>query len=322
MIIRKCLKVPVHYDTTKSKIYILDGLTARITYGISLISSLVTSDTNFDRHTLRKIAVNGNIASKTGLSAGFVDQCVDKVLWSWKSYTKLHNDWERKIDRAREKLGSASDEKEMSKTQKYIDKLAKREPSEPAFEAKTPCRIDSRTGRIERGKNSFPLWLHVSTLHKRETIDIPLNPSRYHLKQLEDADIKDSEIVKHNKKYYVHISIVKEIPEKQIQLSSIGGIEQGLNRTIAVVLLPQAVVMPHRELICDSSKRDLIDKYDNIIASCQESGATKKLKQLRNKRSNVAIYHDWCLAKLVAEYTEGYYIAIGNASFHQINVRG
>ena len=45
MIIRKCLKVPVHYGTTESKIYILDRLTARITYGISLISSSVTNET-------------------------------------------------------------------------------------------------------------------------------------------------------------------------------------------------------------------------------------------------------------------------------------
>ncbi len=33
-----------------------------------------------------------DIASRTGLSAGFVDQCVDKVLWSWRSYKALHND--------------------------------------------------------------------------------------------------------------------------------------------------------------------------------------------------------------------------------------
>jgi putative transposase len=203
----------------------------------------------------------------------------------------------------------------------------KREPSEPSFETKTPCRIDSRTGRIEESVQSvgFPLWLHLSTLRKRETVDIPLNPSRYHLKQLQDAKINDFEIVKRNKKYYVHISISKEIPDKIP--SSIGGIDQGLNRTIAVVLLPSPSpetdgTIPHKELICDSAKRDLIDKYDLITASCQRSGATKKLKQLRNKRTNVTLYHDWCLAKQVAEYTEGYHIAIGNARFHQTQYSG
>ena len=160
-----------------------------------------------------------------------------------------------------------------------------------------------------------------------ETIDVPLNPSQYHLKQLEDAEINDFEIVQRKQKYYVHISISREIPDKQI--SSIGGIDQGLNRTISVVLLPSPSpspetdgTIPQRELILDSDKRDLIDKYDLIIASCQRSGAPKKLKQLRNKRSNVTLYHDWCLAEQVATYTEGYVIAIGNARFSQTQYSG
>ncbi len=176
MIIRKCLKVPVHYDTTKSKIYILDRLTARITYGISLISSFVTNDTKLDRPTLRKTARDGDIASKTGLSAGFVDQCVDKVLWSWKPYKALHNDWERKADRAIERIERSRDDKEKAKAQKSHDKLLKREPSEPTFETKTPCRIDPRTGRIEKSADAseFPLWLHISALCKREIIETSL----------------------------------------------------------------------------------------------------------------------------------------------------
>jgi putative transposase len=111
MIYRKCLKVPVHYNTTASKIYIRDRLTARITYGISLISSSVTIDTKLDRPTIRKITRDGDIVSKTGLSAGFVDQCVDKVLWSWRSYKALHNDWERKVDRAIERIDRSRDDK-------------------------------------------------------------------------------------------------------------------------------------------------------------------------------------------------------------------
>jgi hypothetical protein len=31
-------------------------------------------------------------APKTGLSAGFIDQSIDKALWSWKSYKKLYKD--------------------------------------------------------------------------------------------------------------------------------------------------------------------------------------------------------------------------------------
>ncbi len=191
----------------------------------------------------------------------------------------------------------------------------------PKFQEKTPCRIDYRTGRIDRGINSFNLWMHISTIEKNQPMDIPLNPSQYHLKQLEDSEIDDFEIVKHGKKYYAHISISKEIPEKKT--SSVGGIDQGLNRTIATVLLPlNRLGTPHEELICDSEKRDLIDKYDNILASLQRAGKGRKLKKLRNKRTNVAIYHDWCLANYVARLTQGYYIVIGNARFNQTNIRG
>jgi putative transposase len=56
---------------------------------------------------------------------------------------------------------------------------------------------------------------------------VPLNPSHYHLKQLEDSEIDDFEIVKHNNgKYYAHISLSWEIAEKKT--SSVGGVDQGL----------------------------------------------------------------------------------------------
>jgi putative transposase len=76
----------VHYDTTDSKISILDNLTARITYGIMLISELITESTEIDRKTIRKLVKESDIVQKTGLSSGFIDQCIDKVIWTWKSY--------------------------------------------------------------------------------------------------------------------------------------------------------------------------------------------------------------------------------------------
>lgn len=207
---------------------------------------------------------------------------------------------------------------ERSRNQKYLTKLMKREPSHPAFDEKTPCRIDYRTGRIEWGGNSFVLWMHVSTLQKNKPMDIPLNPSRYHLKQLEGAVIDDFEIIKHGKKYYAHVSISREILEKPT--SSVGGIDQGLNRTIATVLLDDD--MPQEELLCDREKQNLIDKYDSIIADLQENENWRKIRKLRHKRFNVAVYHDWCLANHVAEYTQGYMIAIGNTKFRQTQYRG
>lgn len=321
MIVTKSLKIPVHYAVTKAKLDKLDKLTARITFGLRLTSSFISNETELDRKTIRKIAKANEIANKTGLSAGFVDQIVDKVIWSWRSYKKLHKDWERRVDGAKERVDLAEDGRKREKAEKSLNKLIKREPSTPTFREKTPCRIDYRTGRIERSRNSFILWMHISTIEKNQPMDVPLNPSNYHLKQLEGSEIDDFEIIKHGKKYYAHISISKEITEKPI--SSVGGIDQGLNRTIATVLLPvNGLDLPREELVCDSEKRDLIDKYDDILASLQKARVGRKLKKLRNKRTYVAVYHDWCLANHIARSTVGYYIVIGNARFHLTNIRG
>lgn len=318
MRIRKTVKISVHYDTTKIKISILDDLTARMTYCIRLISELVDEDTELNRTIMRKLVKDNSIKQKVGLVYGFRDQCIDKVIWSWKSYKRLHKDWEKKIKRAEERVQSAKDEIEKVKKKEFLKQLVKREPSKPTFENKISCRLDHRTGQIKQSSVKLTLlWMHISTLEKHKTIDVPLNPSRYHLDQLKDAKIDDFEIIKRNGKYYVHISITKEIENKPI--NSIGGIDQGLNRTIAAVLLTKP--MPREELILDAAKRELLDKYDAIVASLQEIGKWDKLRQLRHKRANVAMYHDWCLANQVAEFTEGSLIAIGNSKFRQTQYR-
>ena len=60
-------------------------------------------------------------------------------------------------------------------------------------------------------------------------------PSYYHIKQLEEYEAADFEITKKNGEYHAHISLKKEVVEKPT--ISIGGIDQGLNRSIATVLL-------------------------------------------------------------------------------------
>jgi len=44
---------------------------------------------------------------------------------------------------------------------------------------------------------------------KGNTMDVPLNPSYWHLKQLEGAEINDFEIIRKNGKYYAHISTTR-----------------------------------------------------------------------------------------------------------------
>lgn len=320
MEIQKTIKIPIHYDTTQSKVSIMDNLTVRMTYCIRLISDLINEDTKINRKTIRGLVKNSNVIKITNLSAGYIDQCIDKVIWSWKSYQRLHNQWEYRVGKAEERVASSKDNKLRAKREKSLEKLLKREPSIPKFHNKTSCRLDIRTGKVEYNKTSksIILWIHISTLTKGKTIDIPLNPSHYHLNQLRNVEIKSFEIIKRNNKYHIHVTITKVIENKPI--SSIGGIDQGLNKSIAVVLLTEP--FPHEGQILDSVKVELLEKYDNIVSSLQEAKKWDKLRDLRHKRENVSIYHDWCLANEVADFTEGSYIAIGNARFRQTQIRG
>ncbi|AFD00447.1 hypothetical protein Mtc_1701 [Methanocella conradii HZ254] len=194
MLVRKTVRIPVHYGTTRSKLDRLNKLTARLAYCISLINDLITMDTRLDRKTVRKQVKENGIAAKTGLSAGFVDRCVDKVLWAWRSYKDRCDEWEYRYNRALEELQNAGDD-EREKLENKVKKLEKSKPSPPVFDHKVSCRLDYRTGRIEEGENSFLLWMHVSTLKKGETMDVPLNPSYWHLKQLEGVMVDDFEII-------------------------------------------------------------------------------------------------------------------------------
>ena len=350
--VKKTIRIPVHYDATKVKIDILNNLTARITYGIRLISEVVydlvkdvegtDEELQFLKlNVIEEIVYNTDIVEKTGLSSGFIQQCINKVIFSYKSYRDLHKKWKGKIERAEERLEEARDDKERAKGEKWLEKLMKREPSKPDFRDKTSCRLDYRTGNIVRwdeGKLS-KLWIKISTLEKGKTICIPLSPSQYHLRELgllkdNNVIIDDFEIIKggdsrkkKNKgKYYIHVSITKVVERKKI--SSVGGIDQGLNKSIAAVLIPLDCRLdnngsfPREEQLLDSAKVELLEKYDDIVASLQEAEKWDKLRQMRGKRENVSTYHDWCLANKVAEFTEGSYVAIGNSNFRQSQYRG
>ena len=309
---QKTIKIPIHYGTTKEKLNKLNKLTARTTYAIRLISALIREDTKLDRKTLRGLVNDTDIAEKTELSYGFVDQCIDKVLWSWKSYKKLHKAWDKQVEHAEERGND-----------RWLAKLKKREPAPPTFDThKVSCRIDVRTGHVEYNKTSkiTALWLRISTLVKFKQIQIPLNPSHYHLQQLKDAKINDFEIVKRYNKFYAHISISKEIEKKEI--SSIGGIDQGLNHSAGIVLLPLDGSMPHEELICDAEKQALLQKYDELIADLQAAGDWHKLRQLRHKRERIAVHFDWLMANEIAEKTKNALLAIGDTKFQNGQYRG
>jgi hypothetical protein len=392
--IKKTIRIPVHYDVTKNKMDQLVRVTERLTYGIRLIGELVSdvyADTfanvknskilpdDNDIDSILKLSViedivkNSNIIEKTGLNSNFIQQCINKVIWMFRQHRESHKEWEGKVERVENRLDSCRNDKELEKADKWLGKLRKREPSKPFDKSecdhKIPCRLDWRTGSVEKSKEKgkFPLWIHISTLELGKTIDIPLNPSIYHLNQLKDAVVDDFEIIKggdsrkkknkgkYNKQQnavYIHVSITKIVEEKEI--NSVGGVDQGLNKSIAAVLIPldhrldNNGIYPREEQLTDSAKVELLEKYDDIVSSLQEARklekaaslqkaekwekaakaakkaakVAKKLRSLRNKRENVSTYHDWCLAKKVTEFTKGSYLAIGNSKFRQTQFRG
>jgi transposase len=160
--------------------------------------------------------------------------------------------------------------------------------------------------------------MHLSTLKKGEPMDIPLNPSKYHLNQLKDSELDDFELIKKGKKYYAHLSHTKEIEEKPIK--SVGGVDQGLNHPIAIVLLSRP--MPYEGFIGNAEKDAQLQKYEKIIGEFKRAEEFKKLRKLQNKSKNIAINYDWEIANQVARISEGCVLGIGDTKFRQTQFRG
>jgi transposase len=120
------------------------------------------------------------------------------------------------------------------------------------------------------------LWMHLSTLKKGEPMDIPLNPSRYELNQLKNLELDDFELIKKGKKYYAHLSITKEIEDKPIK--SVGGIDQGLNHPIAIVLLSKS--MSYEGFMGDAEKEEKLEKYEKINGEFKRAEKSQKLRKL------------------------------------------
>ncbi|WP_254591334.1 hypothetical protein [Methanocella conradii] len=75
-----------------------------------------------------------------------------------------------------------------------------------------------------------------------------------------------------------------------------------MNRTLAIVLLDG---VPREELIYDE-KRNLLDKYDSIIASLQQAGKTRKYLDGASW-----LHCHSCSSKLDANLNAAYNIAAG-----------
>ena len=306
MLVQKTVKVPIHYATTKNKLYVLDRLTARLTYAVKLWSEVIERYEIKTRRELQRLEYQHFVRERTRLSAGFVQQCGNQVLWMWESYRELHSKWQKAV----EKVCARGNEQ-------WLRKLLEREPSKP-FQGKNsnrkiPTRFDYRTGEVQRSKRAklSSLLIRISTLKKHEKLTVFLNPSSYHLDLLERGEIRDFQLVKHDKKYYAHIVVQYEVEEQPIQ--AVREVDLGIRRSVTTVLLH-----PNKPLrggdfsvIQDGLKRQRLNQLNERVKELQQAKKWETLKWMREKRRRVAEYYDRLTAKRIAEISSGCMVAIG-----------
>ena len=304
----KTVRVPVHYGTTEAKLRRLDKLTARHTHAVRLFCEKINArgDVPKTRQDVRRYTPE--VSAEVSLSSGFIQQAEDKALWMYRQYRRAHNNWERKVSRAK-------------KGTKWHEKLLKREPSRPCTSKrsrlrKIPIRLDYRTGNIKEVNLKLTNMIaEVSTLRKHERAALLLNPSQYHTQQLESGKIKDFELVKKGRKYYAHISVQYEVPTHPAQ--TIQGVDLGVRRDIASVRLP--LTPTNFQIVQRSEKKSELKKLNDRVSHLRREEQWEVLKKLRSKRNNVAIDHDRKLAKEFAATCHSSLVVVGNPEYIAYN---
>lgn len=241
---------------------------------------------------------------RTGLNAAFVQCCADIALWMWRSYWKLHREWKWKIRQA-----------ERKNDEQWLQKLTKREPQPPftnGLQRKIPIWFDYRIGSVEISKTRLsPRVIRISTLKRGKRITILLNPAKYHLDLLERGEIKSFQIVKRNKKFYVHVKVEYDVQDQPV--NAVRGIDLGIRRSVATVLLRpnKSLRRDDFSVIRDGEKTQRLNELNQCMARLQQLKKLEALKRIRNKRRRVAEYHDRLIAKRIAEISDGCVVVIG-----------
>ena len=300
----KTVKIPVHYTTTKRKLDILNRLTARLTYGVWLWSRIIEANGTRTRSGLRKREFEQEVREQTGLNAAFAQCCADTALWMWKSYWKLHSEWEKKVAGAQRECN-----------ERWLCKLMKREPQPPfsnGLKHKIPIWFDYRIGSLEHSEIKLsPRVIRISTLKRGERITILLNPAKYHLSLLERGEIKSFQIVKREGKFYAHVKVEYEVQDQPVR--AVRGVDLGVRRSTATVLLrsDQSLRRDGFSVIRDGEKAHRLSELSKKVAKLQQLKKWEALKRMRNKRRRVAEYYDRLTAKRIAEISSGCIVAIG-----------
>jgi transposase len=224
----------------------------------------------------------------------------------WRSYRELHEKWQRLVAQA-----------EATNERKTLHRLMIREPQKPfsnGLNHKVPVWFDSAIGSIERSKN-IKLCRYVariSTLEKGSRVTLQLNSVRYHLDLLERArSLSSFQIVKRSGKYHVHVKVVYAVPDKSV--SMVRGIDLGVKRSIASVTLRpnQPLMSKDFVLVHDRMKVHYLSRLNRRVAELQKAKKWEPLRRVRNRRQNVAEYHDRLSAQRVADTSDGCLVTVG-----------
>jgi putative transposase len=301
----KTVKIPVHYATTKRKLDILNRLTARLTYGVYLWSRIIEVKDIRTRNGLRESEFERQVGEQTALSAGFVQCCADTALWMWRSYRRLHLEWERKAKQT-----------QRNGDERRLCKLMKREPSKPfsnGLRQKIPIWFDYRIGSLEEAETIklSPRVVRISTLKKGERITVLLNPAKYHLDLLERGEIKSFQLVKRGRKFHAYVKVECEVQAQPVR--AVRGVDLGIRRSAATVLLRpnQPLRRGDFSVICDGKKTHRLNELNKKVAKLQQLKKWGALKRMRNKRRHVAEYYDRLAAKRIAEISNGCAVMVG-----------
>jgi putative transposase len=297
----KTVRVPVHYALTKRKLWILDKLTARLTYGVWLWSK------RFDEHNPKgtyadRARFYEPVKTEARLPGHVVQCCYDTAKWMWSSYRALHRAWRWQVAEAKR-----------NGEWKWLRKLLKREPQKPfsrGMTRKVPIWFDSQLGSIEKSRIKLcPYVARVSTLRRGVKLTVPLNPAKYPLDLLSKGDLKSFQLVKRDGRYYAHIKLEYSIPDQPIL--AVRGIDLGVRRSVATVALTSKPQKRGFRTIRDGVKRARLRALMCRIAELQWAQKWEPLKRIRHKRLHVAEYYDRLKAKRVADLSNGMLVGVG-----------
>jgi IS605 OrfB family transposase len=182
---------------------------------------------------------------------------------------------------------------------------------------KTTCFLHTRPTKLTRS------WLEVYSPERRKHLWLPLNPSSYHLNQLQETKPKTIQLVKHvNGRWYAHVTIAlvpPSVPSVKKPLAVVS-FDLGMNKSVVAVLLtekyPGTLYRQDVKYFDQQEKKNSINELDNQIASLQQkkekymkAGKSPKniirvLKRLAHQRRAVASQYDQELTAQITQWVQ------------------